>query len=123
MKAGSKMICPVCREQTVIKEKNEMDGWVKRGVILVCTLCNAKVGEPTESDETKSKTSLKSLEKLLDFKAEKRITLDVAPDEKNFCKDCAHFIDHPFITRCGFHGRTTMPMDDCPQFTPRTLPC
>lgn len=123
MKAGEKITCPSCKEQTILKEKNDMHGWTNLGTILVCALCDAKIGEPAEPNEVKNTTSLKALEELLDHKAEKKIKLEVAPDETHFCKDCAHFIDHPFITRCGFHGRITMPMDDCPQFTPRTLPC
>ena len=100
MKAGERINCPVCGEPTIIKEKHEMDGWVKRGIIFSCALCNAKLGEPSNRTSEKPEASLKSLEDLLDLKAADQVVLDATPEEKYFCKDCTHFIDHPFVTRC-----------------------
>lgn len=43
----------------------------------------------------------------------------VNENESRFCKDCRHFLRHPFLSRCLLHSRATEPMDDCADFTPQ----
>ncbi len=120
MKNGDKVKCPHCGQETLVKEKNLMSGWTSLGKALVCALCGEKLGEPEAEGQSKdNKAALDSLKSLLQTDDIARPVIEVAADEKNFCKDCANFIEHPFETRCGLHRRPTGAMDDCPQFTPK----
>ena len=38
-----------------------------------------------------------------------------------FCRDCKHYLRHPFVSRCLLTGRDVEPMGDCPSFTPRPV--
>ena len=38
---------------------------------------------------------------------------------RRFCRDCRHYISHPFLSRCDRHDRAADPMGDCPDFTPK----
>ncbi len=118
MRVGERMKCPHCSQDTVIKEKNLMDGWTAVGKILACAICGGKLGDIEAEPKAAANTAaMDSLKALLQTEGEAKPVIEVSEDEKHFCKDCAHFINHPFITRCGLHNRPTESMDDCPQFT------
>ena len=34
----------------------------------------------------------------------------------HFCRDCRHYVKHPFRSRCGRHDCEVEPMQDCPDF-------
>ena len=53
MKQGDKISCPACHNQTVVKEKVEMDGWTVIDKIFVCAFCGVRLGSAAdaESDE------------------------------------------------------------------------
>ena len=42
-----------------------------------------------------------------------------ADEEKRFCKDCKHFLKHPFVDRCEIDNKPVDPMDDCEKFEKR----
>ena len=35
----------------------------------------------------------------------------------HFCRDCRHYVKHPFLSRCGRHDCEVEPMQDCPDFS------
>ena len=50
---------------------------------------------------------------------EQTAALTAAADEKRFCKDCVHFMPHPFVDRCDLDNHPVDPMDDCSEFALR----
>lgn len=121
MKAGDKVKCPHCGEDTLVKEKNLMDGWKPLGKVLACAICGEKLGDAAAAaaETGSSSAALDSLKALLQAEEEAAPAIDLHDVEKRFCKDCVHFVPHPFINRCGLHDRPADPMGDCPQFTPK----
>ncbi|MBN2640424.1 MAG: hypothetical protein JXR78_02100 [Victivallales bacterium] len=124
MKAGEKIICPLCKQETFVKEGAILDGWTVTAKILKCALCDGKLAdfpEPaTEPATDKNKnTGLSAFANFLGEDAPVSVKHNISQDVRRFCKDCAHFIEHPFHTRCGLWDKTTDPMDDCEKFTPR----
>ena len=121
MKVGSEIICPHCGEDSFASKKTVMDGWTKIGDIFVCAACGAKLQDieekQTETSDTHKKSSgLSALAGALGVKETEKTTLDLSEDEKRFCRDCAHFISHPFLDRCSLLGKDVAPMDDCDKF-------
>ena len=43
MQVNDKIICPACKEASIAKLKNKMDGFTQVGRVLVCMLCGAEL--------------------------------------------------------------------------------
>ena len=120
MNPGDKVVCPACAAESFIKLKPRLDGWTKIGDSLVCGLCGHELCdyEPIISaiapTQPNSKTSA-LVDLLGGIKVEKPV-IEVADDERRFCRDCQHFIVHPFMSRCTLHDKQVNPMDDCAEF-------
>lgn len=124
MKAGDSFDCPHCGRNTFLKKETVMDGWVRRGEVLKCVSCGAVIEEVKEEKKTEKVSPLENdaarrFKSLLGAEFEEKVELHAAADEKKFCRDCAHLIAHPFLTRCMKFGKEVNPMDDCPSFTPK----
>lgn len=115
MKAGDVFRCPDCKQDSIVKVRRKMDGFRCLGEELVCMLCGAvQPGEtPAEaSDPEKDANPLAALLGVADTAPER-----LADDSgRGFCRDCKHYISHPFLSRCDKHDRGVNPMDDCPDF-------
>ncbi len=120
MKAGDTVDCPHCGKSAFLKKESVMDGWTKTGEILACASCGEKIADLKEEIVTKSAAQSEaaaSLASLLGTEKEEAPKIEVSEEEKQFCRDCSHFIVHPFLTRCSLHKRDVNPMDDCPDFS------
>ncbi|WP_303056259.1 hypothetical protein [Victivallis vadensis] len=116
---GETITCPHCGEKSVVKSKAKMEGWTKVGTVLVCALCGAELGTPDEkSAEDAGRKKLGSLAALLGEGAEAAPKADLTPDENygRFCRNCVHFIEHPFRVLCGLDGHEIDPMGECGKF-------
>lgn len=125
MKAGDHTRCPHCGEDTFVKEEVVMDGWTVRGKILKCTLCGKKLAdapgkETAAAAATADSAKLSALSGLLGEKPVAQPSLGLRDGARHFCKDCGHFIIHPFMTHCSRFDREVDPMGDCPEFKART---
>ena len=120
IKKGDKMQCPHCGEMTFIKQKTEMDGWTKKGEILVCALCDQKVADVSEEKETASADKLSALSALLGGETIEKATITLDQADRRFCKDCKFAIRTAFIIRCELSGKTVEAMDDCGKFQRRS---
>ena len=124
MKAGDEVKCPHCGASSFLVKKPVMEGWTKRGDLLACASCGGKVADlaaPAVEAEAKGDGS-KQLDKLASFLGTSKVehkTLKADEKELRFCRDCQHFIAHPFLNRCDLRDRNVNPMDDCGQFTPK----
>jgi protein-arginine kinase activator protein McsA len=121
--AGEKIRCPHCGHDSVAKVQRVMDGWTVVEERIVCALCQEPLptdAPPTEDTTDASMSRLNALEDLLGQTSESMKSID-AEDDAHFCKDCIHFLRHPFLSRCLFHDRPTEPMDDCADFAPRPI--
>lgn len=122
MKNGDEIKCPFCNKDSFAVKETKMDGWTLKGEILKCSSCGNKLADipKISKDDKQIKPDLK-LDKLASFLGtEKVIHKTIESDgNKAFCKDCKHYIKHPFLNRCGLHTREVNPMDDCPDFIKR----
>ena len=121
MLPNDKIICPACKEESMAKLKNKMDGFTTVGKVLVCMLCGAEL-EEYKASETAAGGNEKKLEQLgmlLGAAPSATVRLAAADEEKRFCKDCKHFLKHPFVDRCEIDNKPVDPMDDCEKFEKR----
>jgi len=123
MQPNEKIICPACGEPSMAKLQVKMDGFRKTGEVLVCMLCNAELTEVNtaeqQSDAARNDQKLHDLGMLLGAVPVATARLTAADDEKRFCKDCKHFLKHPFVDRCDLDNHPVEAMDDCSNFAPR----
>ena len=122
IKPNEKITCPVCGEPSMAKLKAKLDGFRKVGDFLYCMLCNAELGEyksDAAADAARNDQKLHDLGMLLGAAPAAAARLTAAADEKRFCKDCVHFMPHPFVDRCDLDNRPVDPMDDCAEFALR----
>ena len=119
--------CPSCGESTVPVKRSERLDWSTVDVYWGCALCGARL--PIEDDSEiengnapgKSPESIDKLAGFLGNNKEEiehhsaRTLLDDG-SELQFCRDCKHFLKHPFVCRCLFHDRDTEPMKHCSDF-------
>jgi DNA-directed RNA polymerase subunit RPC12/RpoP len=121
MKAGEITQCPHCGQSTVLKEKVLVDGWTKTGQVLACAICGNKIADIPAAPTVKAEkdNALSGLAALLQTESESKPEIKINADEKLFCRDCEHFIAHPFLSRCTLHNKEVNPMDDCPDFKPK----
>lgn len=125
MKPGDKITCESCGQEAFAKKKTEMDGWKKKGEILVCGFCSAKLGDWSDSpkdDQTPKETSMSKLESFLGTKKEDGPKISDDGDDRRFCRDCVHYITHAFLNRCVRHDKEVNPMDDCPDYKRKEPP-
>ena len=122
MQPNEKITCPFCKEPSMAKIKNKLDGFTKVGEVLVCILCGAELGPVESSDNaevTRNDQKLHDLGMLLGAAPAARARLAAADDEKRFCKDCVHFLKHPFVDRCELDNHPVEAMSDCGNFRKR----
>ena len=121
MKVGEEIKCPHCGSDAFVIKKTLMDGWTNLGEILACSACGEKIADlNTETEQAHKTNSAKSaLASFLDVEIEKKQELHVTDKEKQFCKDCGHYIIHPFLSRCSLFDKEVDPMDDCDKFIRR----
>jgi hypothetical protein len=119
---GALTICPGCGEESFIKLQAVMDGWEKTGEVMVCSLCGHEFGKYTPPAEKTDKTADKTaaLAALLGGVTVERVKLTVDDDEKRFCRDCIHCVEHPFELHCTKHDKSVGAMDDCTFFERKT---
>ena len=125
MKAGDEINCKYCGENSFLVKKTLMDGWIKSGEVLICSSCS-KVIE--KIDETKNeikennrvKTSLNKFSDFLGGETLSKPNID-SDGDKQFCRDCKHYISHPFLDRCSLHQKEVNPMDDCSLFSKKDV--
>jgi hypothetical protein len=107
-----------------------MDGWTPLGKTAVCALCNAELPPAADDGQAEHDSSptprADAADRFASFLGAERTnrgnaaeTLGITDDARSFCKDCRHFLKHPFIDKCLFHQRPTNPMDDCPDLSRR----
>ena len=121
MKPGEQITCPHCENDAFATKKTLMDGWTNLGEVLACSACDKKVGDLDDSIPFEDKTSSakSALSDFLGVEEEKQKEFEVSEEEKYFCRDCGHYIEHPFLTRCQLFDKKVSPMDDCPEFKKR----
>ena len=129
MKPGDQFDCPHCGKDSFLKKETLMNGWTRAGEVLKCASCGAVIQNlapaPSAASADASSTSRAGLDALSALLGGDSETGPAAPEgfldqERKFCRDCAYRIATAFRMRCGRHDRDVNPMDDCPDFTPRS---
>ena len=112
------MKCPHCKEDSFAKKKNIMDGWKVAKVVQICALCGREL--PEEKGDAPAPETAKSsaLSALLGGETLEKVTLTGTAD-RDFCRNCVNFIEHPFRTLCALDGSEADPMGSCKSFQPK----
>lgn len=110
------MKCPFCHEESFAKKKNIMDGWKVTKVVRICALCGKELPEE-EKDKAGDPAAARSaaFAALLGGEAPEKITLQGSAD-RDFCRNCVNFIEHPFQPLCALDGSAADPMGSCAKF-------
>jgi DNA-directed RNA polymerase subunit RPC12/RpoP len=123
MKVGEEINCAHCGKHSFLRKKSIMNGWKKIGDILICSACGQTIEDLTLVADTNkeiikdSDHSNAKLDKLASFLgAETLEKKNIQADEKTFCRDCKHYIRHPFFNKCSLTNSEVNPMDDCPSY-------
>jgi hypothetical protein len=122
MKPGDVYKCPECGADSFLKKESVMDGWTKKGEVLVCASCSRLVCDYITESECRASSPDDSVLKLASFlNTDEPEKIEIKADEtdKSFCRDCIHFVSHPFMDRCSLHDKNVNPMDDCADFRKR----
>ena len=112
------MKCPFCQEESFAKKKNIMDGWTVAKVVEVCALCGAELPQKEDKENVAGncrESRRAGLAALLGGDDVETVTLAGSSD-RDFCRNCANFIEHPFRTLCGISGDAADPMGSCDKF-------
>ena len=123
---GQRIVCPLCGKHSAVKIRHRIEDFKLVESYAVCALCQKRLPPPTPAEQTKKPSALASLLGMTEEEeqkmrqkreAEKKILGETA---RRFCKDCRHYIKHPFLSRCGLNNHSVEPMDDCERFEPLT---
>ncbi len=120
MKAGDEIICKYCGENSFLVKKILMDGWTKSGEALICSSCSKVIEKIDITNKALENNNKNSLNKFANFLGEEEVLRKPninTEEDSNFCRDCKHYISHPFLDRCSLHQKEVNPMDDCPLFS------
>ena len=118
MKQGEEIQCPYCGKKTFVIKKTLMKEWINMGEIFACSVCDAKIAdiEEQKKDNDNKPFDKSELSDFLGIEAETKKEFIVSEEEKQFCRDCKHYIEHPFLSRCSLFDKKVSPMDDCPKW-------
>jgi len=123
LKPGAAFHCPKCDRDSVIKVVRRMEGWKCVGEELVCAFCQTEVyRSEADSDSCDSGEKVDpGVARLAGFlgqeiRPRQKLTTD---EDSHFCRDCRHFLRHPFVSRCLLHDKEVDPMQDCADFAAR----
>lgn len=125
LRPGVRLVCPGCEADTVAKSKKRVDGWTCVGESLVCALCGCVLvqdwpdGGGDDAGAQAEAAAQDHLAAVLGGAAiEAPHPVLKTEGATPFCRDCAHFLKHPFVSRCLLHHADVDPMHDCPDFRP-----
>ena len=111
------MKCPFCLEESFAKKKNIMDGWKVTKVVRVCALCGKELPEEKKAEAADPAAARSAaFAALLGTETVEKVTLQGSAD-RDFCRNCVNFIEHPFQTLCALDGSAADPMGSCAKFT------
>lgn len=117
---GQPMKCAACGRDSIVQTKTRLDGWENLGQWFVCGLCGhylAAIEAVTASSSQAEDTESGAASRLAAFLGTDDVKVDrsavMRDADRAFCRDCMHFLRHPFVSRCLLHDRVTEPMNDC----------
>lgn len=112
------MRCPHCHEESFAKKKVLRDGWTVTGEVAVCALCGREwpAAAPATDAAAAGAARKRRLADLLGGEETREVRLAGEADRK-FCRNCRHFIVHPFRNVCALTDREADPMGECGKFT------
>jgi len=135
LRKGAHLKCPHCGRESVVVVQGQFDGWKKVGEVFVCGLCEKPLGpvndgnQSTAASEQEGEGEAQRARALLGLGEEAAnaqqsspanlLDLDLQESSAHFCRDCRHYLIHPFISRCLLHDTPVEPMGDCSEFQER----
>ncbi len=123
-----KVKCLHCGSETVPRKKNVMNDDFSHSEQWLCMFCGKELTMPELAAETpaaddENMAKLNSLlgEKLPDKSIKGFAEAEIGNAERRFCRDCAEYVAHPFLSRCNKKQINVCPMDDCAEFVLRKM--
>ena len=112
------MRCPFCGEESFAKKRLIRSGWQITGEVEVCALCGKELpaAEKKSADTSAADERKRKLSALLGGVEEEKIQLSGEADLE-FCRNCRHFVLHPFRNFCALTDAEADPMGECEHFT------
>lgn len=127
--AGDRFVCRSCGCDSVVEERKCVQGWDVVGAERVCAMCGAALppevsaqSDPSTHAESPAAEDERRNAALALFGAEE----DGGPNDASqifgdaeqfrFCRDCFHYLPHPFGARCAVWEKSVEPMQDCDSF-------
>ena len=92
-----------------------MDGWKVAKVVRICALCGKELPEEKKDEADPAAAKSAAFAALLGGETVEKITLQGSAD-RDFCRNCVNFIEHPFQTLCALDGSVADPMGSCEKF-------
>ena len=114
------MRCPYCNEESFAKKKLIRDGWRITGEVSVCALCGRELPAAGKSDGPSGADDAKKRKLAALLGGEEPVSIKLAGTaDRKFCRNCRHFIVHPFRSVCALTDRDADPMGECGSFAER----
>ena len=113
------MRCPFCGEESFAKKKLIRSGWQITGEVAVCALCGRELPAVEKKSAENSDAAAerkRKLSALLGGVDTETVQLAGEADRK-FCRNCRHFVVHPFRSLCALTDAEADPMGECDLFT------
>lgn len=91
--------CPQCKERSFINIKKEFSGFKISSEKKTCALCGYEFKDDSE----------------IEYLEEKSLFKDEG-EEKKFCRDCQHYVVHPWTQVCELTKKEVTALDTCHEF-------
>ena len=123
--SGQKFVCPQCGMHSIVREEDIIEGLFDVvGKRHVCSLCGWQIPEnltadsATDSAARQSSSDAAKLEALFgESSPSDSIPVLSDNDIDRFCKNCRHYLQTPFMSRCLLHNHEVEPLGLCEQFS------
>lgn len=115
MKESDRVFCEKCRNETIAQKYRAGNDFFSAVYRLRCALCGADLGEIEAPGEKKTPSSEASarLSALLGGETVSKVEIERGDGYRRGCRNCRHFIHHPFKAICDRTGKEADPMHEC----------
>ncbi|MBR6470175.1 MAG: hypothetical protein IKS83_00130 [Victivallales bacterium] len=117
-------VCPQCGLRSVVRAEEIVAGLFEVvGKRYVCSSCGWQIPDEQialSSDKSSDRfhsTDDETLNALFGENLPVANGLTLEDEATRFCKNCKHYLQSPFLSRCLLHNREVEPLEVCEQFS------
>lgn len=116
-----KVYCQTCGCERPLKIKKRLEDFHVVEEYYACSVCGKRLELPEEKESCGNPGKPSVLDILPDEpQSEHGNLLPDLDDEIHFCRDCSHYLFHPFQSRCCLYDKAVEPTNDCSSYKKRT---